>query len=110
VPLTTEASQSADFSFDEVNLVTAMALLNPSSQQIVATITVYGSDGSQTATTQISLEPHSKIASIVRDLPGLSGMTGTRGRIQIEVPNGTISILGLRFGGEAFTSIPVTHK
>jgi len=45
LPLTIEASQSADFSFDEVNLFTAMALLNPSSQQIAATITVTSDSG-----------------------------------------------------------------
>jgi hypothetical protein len=38
-------------------------------------------------------------------------MTGKRGRIKIHVMSlGTISALGFRFGGEAFTSIPMRHR
>ncbi|MGC4050103.1 MAG: hypothetical protein QM757_12025 [Paludibaculum sp.] len=42
----------------------------------------------------------------MRDLPGLNGMVGKRGLAKFSVPAGGLSVLGLRFGGEAFTSIP----
>lgn len=109
VPLTTEASQSADFAFDDDNLVTSLAFLNPSNQQVTASITMRFSDGSQGGITQVLLPPRSKVATTLRNLPGLSGAVGRHGWLHFSVPNGAISVLGLRFGGEAFTSIPVTH-
>jgi hypothetical protein len=110
VPLTSESSQAADLVYDDTAFVTSVAFLNPSDQQTTVTITVYSANGAQIGTTQVVLAPQSKVATILKDLPGLSGMASNRGWVAFSVPNGDVSVLGLRFGGEAFTSIPVLHR
>jgi hypothetical protein len=110
LPLTTESSQTADFAYDDVNFTTLMAFLNPSNQEATATITIYRTDGAQVGFTQVALGPHSKQATVLKNLPGLSGTAGNRGWITFSVTKGAISVLGIRSGDAAFTSIPVTHK
>jgi len=110
VPLTPESSQAADLIYDDTSLTTAVSLVNPSSQQVVVTVVVYGSDGAQIGSSQVTLAARSKQAVVLKSLPGLADAVGKRGWAAFSVPNGAISVLGLRFGGEAFTSIPVTHR
>jgi len=110
LPLTTESSQTADFAYDDVNFTTSMAFLNPTNQEATATSTVYRADGAQVGFTQVVLGPHSKQATVVQNLPGLAGSAGNRGWISFSVTKGAISVLGIRSGEAAFTSIPVTHK
>jgi hypothetical protein len=110
VPLTSESNLAADLVYDDTAHDTSVAFLNPSDQQETVTITIYSTTGSQIGTTQVVLAAHTKTATRLRDLPGLSGMLGNRGWASFSVPNGEVSVLGLRFGGEAFTSIPVTHR
>ncbi|QOY86241.1 hypothetical protein [Paludibaculum fermentans] len=45
----------------------------------------------------------------LKALPGLSGVAGARGRGRISTQGTAISVLGLRFGTQAFTSIPVAN-
>jgi hypothetical protein len=110
VPLTSETNQIADLIYDDTAFVTSVAFLNPSDQPATVTITVYSANGAQIGSTQVALAPQSKVATILKDLPGLSGIAGNRGWANFSVPNGAVSVLGLRFGGEAFTSIPVAHR
>jgi len=110
VPLTSESNQAADLVYDDTAFDTSVAFLNPSDQQTTVTITIHNATGSQTGITQVALAPRTKTATRLRDLPGLSAMLGNRGWASFSVPNGDISVLGLRFGGEAFTSIPVLHR
>jgi len=110
VLLTPESSQTADFSYDDILLTTSVAFLNPSNQQVTLTITVYDINGAQVGITQVVLPPRSKQSAVLKNLPGLFGMFGNRGRALFSVPNGAISVLALRFGGEAFTLIPVNHR
>jgi hypothetical protein len=110
VPLTSETNQIADLIYDDTAFVTSVAFLNPSDQPATVTITVYSANGAQIGSTQVALAPQSKVATILNDLPGLSGIAGNRGWANFSVPNGAVSVLGLRFGGEAFTSIPVAHR
>jgi hypothetical protein len=110
VSFTSASSQTADFSYDDTALVTAAAFLNPSSQQVVVTVTAYGPDGSQVATTQVPLAPGQKSTDILKHYPGMSGISGKQGRVVVSVPNGAVSVLVLRFGGEAFTDVPVNYR
>jgi hypothetical protein len=110
VPLTSETNQAADLVYDDTAFDTSVAFLNPSDQQATVSITIFNAAGSQIAATQVPLAPHTKTSTRLRDLPGLSVMLGNRGWASFSVPNGDVSVLGLRFGGEAFTSIPVPHK
>jgi len=110
VSFTSASSQTADFSYDDTALVTAAAFLNPSSQQVVVTVTAYGPDGSQVATTQVPLAPGQKSTDILKHYPGMLGISGKHGRVVVSVPNGAVSVLVLRFGGEAFTDVPVNYR
>jgi predicted secreted protein len=110
VPLTSESNQAADLVYDDTAFDTSVAFLNPSDQQATVTITIFDANGSQIGAAQVVLAPRTKIATRLRDLPGLSAMLGHRGSALFSVPNGDVSVLGLRFGGEAFTSIPVLHR
>jgi hypothetical protein len=107
VPLTPEDSLAANFSYDDTNFTTTLSFLNPSNQQATATITVYASDGTQLGSTQVVLAARSKQAAILRNL--LPAVVGNRGRVALSVTSGAVSVLGIRFEGSAFTSIPVTH-
>jgi len=110
VPLTPESSQTADFAYDDTSSTTSVALVNPSNQQTAATITLYQSDGILIGSSQLVLSPRAKQAIALRNLPGLSGAAGKRGWATFNVATGAISVLGLRFGAQAFTSIPVSHR
>jgi hypothetical protein len=110
VPLTSESSQTADLVYDDILFTTAVALLNPSDQQTTVTVTVYSTNGAQLGVAQIPLAPHTKVAPLLKDVPGLSSISGNRGWATFSVPNGDVSVLGLRFGGSAFTSIPVAER
>src|SRR6185369_15248681 len=110
VPLTSEFSQKADLVYDDSLFTTAVAFLNPSDQAVTVTITVYSANGSQIGTAQVALAAHSKTSTILKNLPGLSTLAGNFGWATFSAPNGDLSVLGLRFGGQPFTSIPVTHR
>jgi hypothetical protein len=110
VPFAPESSQTADLTYDDNLLTTLVALLNPSNQQVVVTITAYGPDGASVGSAQVLLAPHSKQATVLETLPGLSPMSGKRGRVEFSVANGAVSALALRFGGAVFTSIPIAYR
>lgn len=57
-----------------------------------------------------SLTAKSKTAAELRTLPGLSGMPGRRGSADFTADTGSVAVLGLRFGGAAFTSIPTADR
>gem|GEM_PF-1541934 len=110
VQLTSESNQTADLVFDDVNFTTSVAILNPSNQQVTVAAVLYGNDGSLIGSGQITLAARSKQAAALRDLPGLSTAAGKRGHVIFAVPAGSVAVLGFRFGGQAFTSIPDTHR
>jgi hypothetical protein len=56
------------------------------------------------------LAAKSKTAIALRDLPGLGAMAGKRGSADFTVAFGNVAVLGLRFGGAAFTSIPTADR
>jgi hypothetical protein len=110
VLLTPVSSQVADLIFDDTGaLSTAVAFLNAGSQPAPVTITAYGVDGVQLGSTLMVLNPRSKQAVVLKDLSAMTGMAGKRGRVHFAASVGAVAVLGLRFGAEAFTSLPVTH-
>ena len=108
VPLTIESSMGADFSYDDTSFTTSIAFLNPSNQQVAVTITIHAADGTQLGSTQVGLTPRSKQSKKLSDL--FPNIVGNRGWASFSVTNGDVSVLGLRFGGSAFTTIPVTPR
>ncbi|MGJ5817451.1 hypothetical protein [Paludibaculum fermentans] len=108
-PLSDETKQVANLTWDETSFVTGVAAVNPSGSSTTVSVSVYGDDGSVIGTSSFDLPAHGKTAFALRDLPGLAGITARRGYAKFSVANGAVSVLGLRFNGSAFTSIPVTY-
>jgi hypothetical protein len=109
VPLAHESSKSL-LIWDETAFVTAAAIVNPSVVDSTVTVTVRGILGEVIGTTSRTLAARTKVAVPLRDLPGLSMMAGKRGSAEFSVSAGSLAVLGLRFGGQAFTSIPTADR
>jgi len=106
VPLSDSRATSNTLTWDETTMVTAVAVVNPSSTASTVAVTLWDENGNTIGTSSIDLPPNSKTATTLRSLPGLSGMVGKRGSAQFSVSAGNVAVLGLRFDGAAFTSIP----
>jgi hypothetical protein len=103
-------STSNSLTWDDTNFTTSVAIVNPSSQAVTVTITVWDSSGNLVGTSTQSLPAGSKIENAMRGFLGLAGMANLRGSALFTVPSGNVSVLGLRFGASAFTSIPTTQQ
>src|ERR1022692_3307579 len=108
VPLSFAGATSKTLTWEEANLVTAVAIVNPSSTATTVAVTLWDENGNTIGTSSVALQPNSKTAAALRSLPGLSGMVGKRGSARFSVSAGSVAVLGLRFDGLAFTSIPTT--
>jgi hypothetical protein len=106
VPFTPASSTQDGIIWDDTNYVTAVAILNPSPVAATVGVTVKGPTGNVIGTASVLLNGQSKSAVVLKSLPGLAGMAGNRGTATFSVSNGNVSVLGLRFFGLAFTSIP----
>jgi hypothetical protein len=109
VPLSEDSRQQANMSWDDTALTTAMAVVNPGASAISVTMIVYGNDGAQIGTSTLNLGARNRVAFNLRDQPGMAGVTGKRGLARLSVTTGSVAALGLRFAGEAITSIPVSY-
>ena len=110
VPLSTVSSQLADLVFDGTSFTTGVAITNPGTASITVNITAYKSDGSQLGTGAVTLAARGKTSVPLSSIGGLSGITGSRGRATFTTASGSFALLGLRFGGVAFTTIPVNYR
>lgn len=109
VPMSEESRQTAYLTWDDASLTTAMAVVNPGADAITVTMAVYGNDGAQIGTVTLNLGGRSRTTFLLRDQPGMAGVTGKRGMARLSVTTGSVAALGLRFAGEALTSIPVSY-
>lgn len=109
VPLSEDSRQVANVTWDDASLTTAMAVVNPGADAITVTMAVYGNDGAQIGTVTLNLAGRNRTAFVLRDQPGMAGVTGKRGMARLSVTSGSVAALGLRFAGEALTSIPVSY-
>ncbi len=110
VPLAPQSATTVQLVFDDVNFTTGLALVNPLSQQTAISITAYGESGAQLGAGSLTLAARAKSATTLREISGLAGVAGSRGWLSITTSTGTVAALGLRFGSQAFTSIPASHK
>jgi hypothetical protein len=105
-PLSLASDVGETLIFDETSYITGVAIANPTAVTVTVSISVANSGGNQVGTTTLALPPFSHTAQSLRSLSGLSGMVGQRGQATFSVTNGNLAVLGLRFNGSAFTSIP----
>lgn len=110
VPLGPAAAPAASLAFDNRSMVTAIAVANPTAAGIVISVGARGPIGQSLGSTQISLAARQKMALVLADLPGLTQTAAMNGTVDIVSSTpGAVSVLGLRFRGSAFTSIPAYH-
>lgn len=110
VLLSNDSSTTSTLIYDEINLQTAVAIVNTSGQDISVNITVRDTSGATIASTTLPMPANNKSAMYLSRLAGLSGMVGKRGIVDFTVDSGAISVMGIRFNGSAFTSIPTSQR
>jgi hypothetical protein len=110
VPISEDSRQMANMVFDDAGFTTAIAVVNPRDQAVTVTFQVYSASGALLGTVNLNLAPHAREAFALRDRPELAGVTSQRGLARLSVPSGAVAALGLRFAGEALTSIPVDYQ
>jgi hypothetical protein len=110
VPFSGGSATTSTLIWDDTNFVTAVAIVNLSSMPNAITVILRDSTGATIGTSAVNLTGNSKVALMLRNLPGLQGMVGRRGSADFTVASGNLAVLGLRFGGAAFTSIPTSDR
>jgi hypothetical protein len=110
VPLASSTSTSSTLTWDDTVYATGVAIANPSTVPVTVAITIWSDSGSIIATSSMPLAPGAKTVAYLRGIPGLSGVVGNRGSAQFAVSSGSVAVLGLRFNGNAFTSIPTAQQ
>jgi hypothetical protein len=110
VPLSSAFSTDATLIWDDTNFTTAVAIVNPSAVAAVMTITAKNSNGQIVGTSSMTLPASSKTEGALRSFSGLTAMAGNRGSADFAVATGNVAVLGLRFSGTAFTSIPTVQR
>ena len=109
-PLSSSSSAVSTLVWDESNFTTGVAVVNLSSQSNTIGVAARDLTGTTVGTSFLTLPANGKIAFALKDLPGLAGVVGKRGSADFVIPAGSIAVLGLRFYGAAFTSIPAAQR
>jgi hypothetical protein len=111
VPFTESSRTSCFLVWDETRFITGIAIVNTSTVKIDVFVALRSNTGEQIPGGHILLDPGTHTALALKDLSGVTGVTGHRGYAQFSVVNGsgTLGVLGLRFNGSAFTSIPTSN-
>jgi hypothetical protein len=81
-----------------------LAIANDSDQANSFSIAVTDVNGTALGTVSQTLDPHSSIARFLTDFVTLPN--SYVGRVTVSSDNGTVSIIGLRYTGNVFTTIP----
>jgi hypothetical protein len=110
VPLSGATATTSTLIWDDTNFVTGVAIVNRSSLPNTVAIVLRDSAGTTIGNATVNLPPNGKLAVALRDLPGVTRVAGARGMAEFTVPFGNVAVLGLRFSGSAFTSIPTADR
>jgi hypothetical protein len=109
VPFVPANATSSTLVWDDTSYITGVAIVNPGPVAATISITVSDNNGNAVGTYSLSLPPYQKTENALRSYSGLAGVAGLRGRAQFAATSGNVAVLGLRFNGYAFTSIPTTQ-
>ncbi len=104
VPFAGTGATKASLTYDESNLVTAAAVWYNGATNATVTIVARDEGGTQIGTATLTMTPGTKQAFAV--VEKIVAIGGKRGVLEFSTSAGNISVLGLRFAGSAFTSIP----
>ena len=109
VPFSNVAATTNTLVWDDTNpgAETQVAIVNPGSTNASISIAALNDQGIALGATSLQLPAHYKTVTTLETFPGLHGMAGHHGSAQFVASTGNVSVLGLRFDGVAFSSIPV---
>jgi len=110
VPFAGSVSTSSTLVWDDTAYTSAVAISNPSAVPVTVAITVWNTLGAVIGTASIPLAAGAKTEAALRGIQGLAAVAGQRGSAQFTVTTGSVAVLGLRFNGTAFTSIPTSQQ
>ena len=110
VPLSGNQTTLSSLIWDDTKYATAIAILNPGSVTATIAVTVRNASGKVIGTPLISLAPGNKQTFMLRDLQGLSQVSGSLGSADFVATTGAVAVLGLRANGSAITSIPTSDR
>jgi hypothetical protein len=110
IPLAEDSKQSYVMVWDDTAFTTVMAIANPGDTPVAVNLTVRLANGSQIGTGTVNLAPKEKSAFALRTQLNLPAMQGASGALDISVTSGKLSVLGLRFGPTAVTSMPPAER
>jgi len=110
VPFSSATATRNTLIFDDNGFTTSVAVVNPSISAANITIVVRDTFGTQIGTSSVQLPAGGKTAFVLRNAPGLNTVAGQRGVAEFTSTSGNVAVLGLRFGGQAFTSIPTSDR
>lgn len=104
VPFASSTGTRASLTYDDSNLVTAVAIWYNGGTQGTITITARDESGAQIGTATLTMQPGTKQAFALAEKVPAAALK--RGLVEFTASTGNIAVLGLRFAGSAFTSIP----
>lgn len=110
IPLAEDSKQNYVMVWDDTGFTTVMAIANPGDTPVTVNLTVRLANGSQIGTGTVNLGPKEKTAFVLRTQLNLPAMQGASGALDISVSSGKLSVLGLRFGPTAVTSMPPAER
>jgi hypothetical protein len=110
VLLSGTSSSTSTLIWDDTSFVTAVAVVGLSSTASTVSITARDAAGNKIGAGTVSLPPNGKVAMPLHDVTGLSGIVGLRGSADFNIIAGHLAVLGIRFGGAAFTDIPAADE
>lgn len=105
VPIVNEFDKHFVLLFDNTDFTTAMAIANPSLQTVVMPVNIRAESGTILQRQIVTLGPFQHVAFAIEAQWAITA--GRRGVIEFETSTLGVAVLGLRFGGSAFTSFHV---
>ena len=109
-PLSGTTATISTMVFDETNFTTGVAVVNTTGGDTTVIVTVRDNQGNVIGNGSFPLAARNKTQFALRDLPGMGGVRGRIGSVEFNVNAGNIAVLGLRFLGTTFTSIPTLDR
>lgn len=109
-PLLGSTTTVATLGFDEKQVDTRVAVVNPTGAEIAVKITVRDEAGAEVGTSTLALGAKRRETFLLRDRPELAGMVDKRGSAEFSVTSGAVSVVGLRYRGLSFTPVLAAER
>lgn len=100
------SSGASTLIWDDTQSTTSVAVVNLTPNDETLNIVARDVPGTIVGTAAVPLAANRKLATRLRDVPGLAAIAGNRGSTEFSMAAGNFAMLALRFNNGAFTSIP----